>query len=391
MRALAKDPAERYQSAEEMDADLRRVNRGVAISPVTEEAATAIIARPPPTAVTEIKPRAPETQPVPYAPPAAYYDYDEPPRRALWPWLVALLFVVAAVVGGYFLYSQIQDQLSGSKTIAVGNYVGIREINADARIRASGLRPNPVRQANADPRFPETYVFAQSPKPGDRTQKNNFVTIYVSLGPPKTTVPSVVGEQLDRALADLQDAKLKGRPVRVESDKPQGEVVSQTPTAGATLEQGKTVTVRVSKGPQPVGVPNVIGSTFETAQSTLLGRGFAVSRLDVQSDQPKDTVIGMDPGPGTLQPPNTNIKLTVSKGPTTSMVPDVTSLSQSDAQTQLRASGFKVKIVSQPVSDPSQDGIVQTQDPTGGTQAPPGTLVTIAVGKFGGSTTPGPP
>src|SRR4029079_4149904 len=89
MRALAKDPSERYQTAEEMEADLRRVNRGVAISPVTEEAATAIIARPPPTAVTEIKPRAPETQPVPYAPPAAYYDYDEPPRRALWPWLVA--------------------------------------------------------------------------------------------------------------------------------------------------------------------------------------------------------------------------------------------------------------------------------------------------------------
>src|SRR5213596_1260619 len=58
MRALGKDPSERYQSAEEMDADLRRINRGVAISPVTEEAATAIISRPPPSAVTEIKPRA---------------------------------------------------------------------------------------------------------------------------------------------------------------------------------------------------------------------------------------------------------------------------------------------------------------------------------------------
>jgi eukaryotic-like serine/threonine-protein kinase len=213
----------------------------------------------------------------------------------------------------------------------------------------------------------------------------------VSLGPPKTTVPSVVGEQLDRALSDLQDSKLKGKPVQIESDKPQGEVVSQSPTAGATLEQGKTVTVRVSKGPQPVQVPNVIGSTFETAQSTLLGRGFAVSRLDVKSDQPKDTVIGMSPGPGTLQPPNSNIRLTVSKGPTTSMVPDVTSLSQSDAQTQLKASGFKVKIVSQPVGDPSQDGIVQTQDPGGGQQAPPGSTVTIAVGKFVGTTTPGPP
>ncbi len=387
MRALAKDPSERYQSAEEMDADLRRISRGMAISPVTEEAATAIIARPPPTALTEIKPRGPE--PVPYAPPAAYYDYDEPPRRAVWPWLVALLFVIAAIIGGYFLYSQIQDQLSGSKTVAVGNYVGIRESDAVAKINASGLRANPVRQYNADNRFPETYVFSQTPRPGDRTQKNNFVTIYVSLGPPKTTVPSVVGEPLDRALGDLQDAKLQGKSVQVESVKPQGQVVSQSPTAGASVVQGTKVTLRVSKGPQPVAVPNVIGSAFETAQSTLLGKGFAVSRLDVKSDQPKDTVIGMSPGPGTLQPPNTNITLTVSKGPSTSMVPDVTSLSQSDAQAQLKASGFKVKIVSQAVSDPTQDGIVQTQDPPGGTQAPPGSLVTIAVGKF--QITPGPP
>src|SRR5437660_5158759 len=341
MRALAKEPSERYQSAEEMDADRRRINRGVAISPVTEEAATAIISRPPPSAVTEIKPRASDA--VPYAPPAAYYDYDEPPRRAIWPWLVALLFVSAAVVGGYFLYSQIQDQLSGSKTIPVGNYLGIREADAVAKINAIGLRPNPVRQPNADARFPETYVFSQSPNPGDRTQKHNFVTIYVSLGPPKTDVPSVVGEPLDQALSDLQNAKLQGKSVQVESDKPQGQVVSQLPTAGASVEQGTKVTLKVSKGPQPIGIPNVIGQSFESAQSTLLGKGFAVSRMDVKSDQPKDTVIGMSPGPGTLEPPNTNIRLTVSKGPTTSMVPDVTSPSQTDAEAELTATGFKVR------------------------------------------------
>ena len=99
----------------------------------------------------------------------------------------------------------------------------------------------------------------------------------------------------------------------------------------------------------------------------------------------------MDPGPGTYQPPGTTIHLQVSKGPTTSTVPDVTSLSQSDAQAQLKASGFGVQIVSQPVTDPTQDGIVQTQNPPGGSKAPPGSVVTIAVGKFGGSTTPGPP
>src|SRR5438128_9329486 len=92
LRALAKEPADRYQSAEEMDADLERVQRGAAVSPATEEAATAIISRPPPppaapTAITQAR------APVPYAPPAAYYDYDEPRRRAFWPWLLALLFV----------------------------------------------------------------------------------------------------------------------------------------------------------------------------------------------------------------------------------------------------------------------------------------------------------
>jgi serine/threonine protein kinase len=385
MRALGKDPSERYQSAEEMDADLRRINRGVAISPVTEEAATAIISRPPPSAVTEITSRAPRP-PVPYAPPSAYYDYDEPPRRALWPWLVALLFVTAALVGGYFLYSQIQDQLSGSKTVAVGNYVGIREADVVPMIRAKELKPNVVRQSSTT--VDETFVISQAPKPGDRIPKNNYVTIYVSTGPPKTEVPNVVGEQQDRALSDLQDANLKGKTVQVESDKPLGQVISQSPTAGASVKQGETVRLKVSKGPKPIAVPNVVGSTFESANSTLLGMGFGVKREAVTSDAPKDTVVDTSPGVGTLQPPGTLITVMVSKGPTTSTVPDVTTLSQSDAQATLKASGFGVKIVSQPVTDQSQDGIVQTQDPPGGSQQPPGTTVTIAVGKFAGT---GPP
>jgi eukaryotic-like serine/threonine-protein kinase len=384
MRALAKDPAERYHSAEEMDADLRRISRGVAISPATEEAATAIISRPPPTAVTEITSRTRET--VPYAPPAAYYDYDERPRRAFWPWFVAFLFVVAAIVGGYFLYDQVQEQLSGSKTVAVESYLGIREIAAVQKIRDIGLKPNPVRQANAD--VDATYVFAQTPKAGERTQKGNFVTIYVSTGPPKTEVPSVVGLPLDRALSELRDAELKWKVVRVDSDEPEGEVVRQSPRAGASVAEGTSVTLRVSEGPQPVAVPNVIGSNFATASSTLQAQGFAVARgPDVDSNEPAGTVVDQSPDAGTFQLPGTTVTLRVSKGPTTSIVPTVTSLSQSDAQAQLRASGFRVRIVPQDVADPNQEGIVQTQDPAGGTQAPPGSTVTIAVGRFTGTTT----
>jgi eukaryotic-like serine/threonine-protein kinase len=387
LRALAKDPADRYQSAEEMDADLARVARGAAVSPATEEAATAIISRPPPAGVTEITSRRPA---VPYAPPAAYYDYDEPRRRAsFWPWFIAALFVIAAVIGGYFLYNQVQDQLSGSETVAVGDYRALRESDAVKKIHQAGLRDQVVRQYSKD--VDETYVIKQDPQPGERIAKGNYVTVFTSLGPPKTTVPSVVGLQLDAALGRLQDAKLKGKKVSVDSDKPEGQVVSQSPTAGASVEEGSAVTVRVSKGPQPVAVPNVIGLSFESASSTLLGKGFAVSRVDVDASDAKGIVVGQDPAPGTFQNPNTNIKLSVSKGPKTSTVPDVTSISQADAVAQLRESGFRVHIVTQPVTDPNQDGIVQTQDPAGGTQAPPGSSVTIAVGKFSGTpTAPGP-
>jgi beta-lactam-binding protein with PASTA domain/predicted Ser/Thr protein kinase len=385
MRALAKDPAERYQSAEEMDADLARVQRGAAISPATEEAATAIISRPPPppvapTAITQAR------QSVPYSPPAAYYDYDEPRRRAFWPWLLALLFVGAAVVGGYFLYNEIQDQISGG-TVGVENYRGLREIDADRKIRSLGLVPNVVRQPIAS--VPETIVFKQSPQPGTRVNKGNQVTIYSSTGPPKTTVPNVVGLGSSDALARLADAKLKWKITQVNSDRDSGTVIDQTPNGGASVDQDSVVHLKVSKGPQPVAVPNVIGSTFASASSQLQGLGFAVARKDVASDQPKDTVVDQNPGAGTSVVPGSTITLSVSKGPKTSAVPDVTSQDQASAQAQLQASGFRVHIVTQDVSDQSQDGIVLSQDPAGGKQAPPGTVVTIVVGKF--TQQPGPP
>jgi serine/threonine-protein kinase len=391
LRALAKDPSERYQSAEEMDADLARVARGAAVSPATEEAATAIISRPPPTAVTQIT-QARTRETVPYAPPPAYYDYDEPRRRAVWPWLVALLFVVAAIVGGYFLYNQIQNQLANSK-VAVENYVGLREITAVGQIQGKGMRVQVVRQYNSDSRFPETYVFKQDPQPGEHIDKGNYVTIFSSLGPPKSQVPSVVGEQVDQALSDLHAAKLKAKITHVDNNAPQDQVIAQTPKAGAKINEGSSVQLKVSNGPKPVIVPNEIGSTFESANSALLGAGFAVKRRDVESDQPKDTVVDQSPAGGTYQPPGATVTLTVSKGPTTSTVPDVTSLAQADAINQLKASGFKVSVVSQPVNDPDQDGIVQTQDPTGNAKAPPGSTVTIAVGRFSGTTTtvPGTP
>jgi serine/threonine-protein kinase len=120
----------------------------------------------------------------------------------------------------------------------------------------------------------------------------------------------------------------------------------------------------------------------------LQAAGFAVATKRVESTQAKDIVVDQNPKAGTSQAPGTTITLSVSKGPKTSTVPDVTSEDQASAQSQLQASGFKVKVQTQPVNDASQDGFVLTQTPTGGTQAPQSSTVTIVVGKF---TQPGPP
>lgn len=130
-------------------------------------------------------------------------------------------------------------------------------------------------------------------------------------------------------------------------------------------------------------VPNVVGKSFENAFSELARSGFGVVRIDVESDDAQGVVVDQSPRGRTSQPLRTRITLKVSKGPITVVtVPDVTNASQADATVKLQDNNFKVHPVTQAVSDPSQDGVVVTQDPPGGTQAKFGSTVTINVGKF---------
>ncbi len=157
-RALAKDPDDRYQSAEEMDADLERFLRGAAVSPVTEESATQIMRAPTgpmaATAATMIAPpRRGATLPPP--PPPVYYDLEEPiHRRPVWPWVAALLFVIGAGIGGWFLYTQISNKLNSTKPIAVGLYLNQQEQLARKNIKADGFVPGrqPPREPDDRPR-----------------------------------------------------------------------------------------------------------------------------------------------------------------------------------------------------------------------------------------------
>jgi serine/threonine-protein kinase len=394
MRALAKDPDDRYQSAEEMDADLERFLRGSAVSPVTEEAATQILRLPAAddqpyaaTAATMIAPpRGGRTGVLPPAPPPVYYDLDEPiHRRPIWPWAAALFFVVVAAIGGYLLYSQISDKLASNAPVAVGNYVPLNEQLARQKIKDDGFAP--VVNHHASRTAPAGQVYRQDPPFGRRIPKGSSVRIWVSTGLPRVDVPSVVDTNVTDAVAQLTKLGLKVKQRPVPSAKAAGTITAQDPPEGTKVEVGTTVTVNVAKGPQPVSVPTVANLPLDQAASTLEGLGFKVSTTFVESDQPANTVIQQSPEAGQSAGKGSTITLTVSKGPSTSTVPDVTSLDVGTAASTLASSGFKVKTVYEDVADPNLDGTVLSQSPDANTQQKPGTTVTITVGRATGTAT----
>jgi serine/threonine-protein kinase len=136
-----------------------------------------------------------------------------------------------------------------------------------------------------------------------------------------------------------------------------------------------------------VPVPDVTGQPYENAKSALEGQGFSVSRLDVESDQAAGVVVTSDPPPGQEISKGSKITLSVSKGPSATQIPDVTGQTQADAASMLEAAGLTVAVSFDPVTDPSQDGIVLSEEPKAGSDATAGEVVIIHVGQLTG--TPG--
>jgi beta-lactam-binding protein with PASTA domain/predicted Ser/Thr protein kinase len=388
LRALAKDPADRYQSADEMDADLARASRGQAISPETEEAATQVLRgtgatlASAPTAITRRVNAAPAPAgpPPPYSRPTGFYEYEEPLRRSFWPWLLTALLVAGAIAGGWYVYTKIQEQLNQTKPVAVPLVAGSFERLAVDKLKAADLGYKIIRRPSDS--VEEGRVFRQDPGAGERRDKGWVVRIFVSTGKPKASVPSVIGKQATDAVAALTERGLKAKVYYVHSAKDSGSVTGQFPKAGTRVLKGGNVRINVSQGPKPVGVPPVVGSPFESAAGTLQGAGFAVARRDVESNDPKGIVVQMDPSANSLIAPGSTITLFVSKGPKEAAVPDVTSFSRADAIATVRNSGFKAVLDVQDTEDPSLDGVVLTQTPGPGESAKPGATVTITVGHY---------
>jgi eukaryotic-like serine/threonine-protein kinase len=382
MRALAKDPEQRYGSAEEMDADLARVARGVAVSRETENAMTQVLAGAGvSTAATVVtRPRAVAPPPA-YRPPTPYYDYEEPPRgRSIWPWLLALGLIIAGGIGGWFLYTKIQEQLDNNRPVAVPDVTLLQQDLAVLQIRQAGL--NPVVAKGPDDNVPPGQVISENPGGGSKVGKGSTVTLQVSTGKPKVIVPDVRGRPVTDAITALAGIGLNPHIVHIYSPQPADTVTGQFPSPGDRVVKGTNVRINVSRGAKPVSVPDVTGQPYLNSKSALEGQGFKVLRTDVQSDQAQGVVVGEDPSPGQQVSKGSTITLSVSKGPATTQIPDVRGQSQANAESLLTQAGLTPSVVFQPVTDPSQDGIVLDQNPAPGGDARSGEIIIVTVGQI---------
>ena len=190
---------------------------------------------------------------------------------------------------------------SGPRPVGVPNVVGAEVAYAARRIRDEGLRVTIDRVRSSEA---AGTVLAESPDAGYRGPRGTVVHLSVAKPAPAReprvavlAVPRVVGLRVADAEARLDARGLSWRVTQQDSDRPKGEVVSQTPDSGARVRKGARVTLGVSSGPAPVPVPDVTGLDEASARSELDDAGFSVSVVDQPTTDPTQDGLVVDESP----------------------------------------------------------------------------------------------
>jgi beta-lactam-binding protein with PASTA domain/predicted Ser/Thr protein kinase len=392
LRALAKDPAQRYASAEELIAALEVERQAL---PALSGAATAVV---PAAQLQHAQP------PLPVAgagalllepPSGARAPYDEPEddspadedrrrrRRLLW-WALAAVLVAGAAVAAVLL-------LGSSKSVVVPSVAGQTEQAAGTTLRRAGLDPVPSLASSVS--VATGLVIKQTPSAGTPVKKGSRVGFVVSSGPASVPLVDVAGLPVAQAQKKLSEAHLKTK-VKTESSKSvaSGLVIGTEPPAETEVQEGRVVTLLVSSGPAPVRVPDVTGQTLEAAEATLSNAELALGGVTkrVSSTQAVNTVLAQYPTAGSSLRAGEKVDLTVAKAPKEPVVPNVEGAAQAAATNALKHAGFKVKSEPRTTTEASQAGQVLGQSPEAGTHARKGSTVTITVGTLAQQTTSTP-
>ena len=296
------------------------------------------------------------------------------PKSRAWLWaLLALVAVVVVAAAVWFFSSQIK--------VVVPDVTGTTQAQAQATLSASGFTMVVAGQSPSLDVLAGSIV-SENPSAGTEVRSGSQVGVTVSTGKPAATVPSVAGLGLQAASSSIASAGLVVGVITNQNSStfPANTVISESPHAGEKLTAGDSVDLVVSAGQAKVALPDVRGMSQANASAKLTNLGLVVDVGSVYSSQPSGVVVTQGPAAGTTVVARSTVTISVSKGLAPVKVPNVKGALEADAKTSLQ--NLKLVPVSVPTSGTAaQVGIVIDQSPDPGTKVKPGSQVKILVGK----------
>lgn len=381
--ATARDPDERPADAAELLALLRRTRSGLSAADLDARpagvAAAAAASVPTSTAALPVRDRtalAPASDTARTtaidvgARPLEGVVVDDRRRRPRNWWPAAAASVLLAAATAWFFF------LGPGATATVPSVVDRPQAQAVAALRSAELDAT-VQQAFSEDVASGT-VMDVRPGVGSTVRRGSDVVLTVSKGKERYAVPDLAGSSLAEARRQLESGTLAlGKVTEAFSEKvPDGQVVSTSPKAGTQLKRDAAVALVVSKGRQPISVPDVTGKDAVAATKTLedLGLDVDASRQENSDTVAAGDVVSQSPRDGTLYRGD-QVTLVVSKGPVLVDVPNVIGKQLPEARRILEGAGFQVKV------ERALGGIfgtVRFQDPENG-KARKGSTVTVTI------------
>ncbi|MFF7143646.1 Stk1 family PASTA domain-containing Ser/Thr kinase [Streptomyces nodosus] len=393
LRALVKDPDYRYQSADEMRADIEACLDGQPVAATAAMGAVGYGGYPDDQPTTAMRPEpgaGATTMLPPMNPDDGGYGYDDRPDRrrqkqsnntsTVLLVVAGVVVLVGAILLGMWIFSG--DGVSNDKA-DVPNFVGITRTeaedlasNADLKLAFTNKTCENQKKGN---------ICEQSPEAKIQVEKGSTVNLVVSTGAPKVTVPDVVTKDLDEARAKLEgeDYQFKVEVKPQESTQTPNTVLETDPKFGSKVRKGSTITLTVARAPETVSVPDLAGRTCDEAKQQLQEKGLVAGNCDeVEVGDPNQfgKVIGTDPGTGGQVKVGTTVTIKIGKQAENNQVevPEVRNKSLKEAKDLLAAVGLGIAEIKNSQDD---NAVVVNCDPQPGSQVDRGSQVTlVAVG-----------
>jgi serine/threonine-protein kinase len=371
LSATKRDPALRYQSAQDFLADARRIRKTLpAPKPFVEVKNTLIVDRKDFELLAGTEKTTDQT----------FRPKDFPPRkkkrRGLWFVLALMASVLFAGLGGWWLAA------GPGQNIDTPNLVGITLEEAQGVLLAT-TETEKITVAAGEPVFsetiPEGVIVATDPPAGSGINPAGVITANISQGPERYLVPNVVGMTPEAATDAITAANLTlgGRTEAFDDTVATGQVAKTTPKIGSELKPGERVDLVISKGPKPIEIPKVVGKQIKIVEANLSSLGLKVARSNVYSETvKKNTVMSIKPKAGNTVPSGSTVEVVVSKGPPPVTVPNLVDMPRQKAISALKKIGLQARVEVGAVAPLNR---VISQSPAAGTEIPKGSAVTIRI------------